>query len=65
MLDESGLADAEVDSRLMESRVDSKAKKPSVEALFHAWLLSLPDIYYVGHTHAPAVNSVLCSPPRP
>ncbi len=62
MLDETGLSDAEVDGRLMESRVDARSKKPSVEALFHAWLLTLPDIHYVGHTHAPAVNGILCSP---
>jgi rhamnose utilization protein RhaD (predicted bifunctional aldolase and dehydrogenase) len=62
MLNETGLADAEVDSRLMKSRVDANAKKPSVEALFHAWLLSLPGINFVGHTHAPAVNGILCSP---
>jgi len=62
MLDETGLSDAEVDNRLMESRVDARAKKPSVEALFHAWLLTLPDIHFVGHTHAPAVNGILCSP---
>jgi rhamnose utilization protein RhaD (predicted bifunctional aldolase and dehydrogenase) len=33
-----------------------------VEALFHAWLLTLPEIEFVGHTHAPAINSILCSP---
>jgi len=47
---------------LLDSRVDATAKKPSVEALFHAWLLSLPDVEFVGHTHAPAVTGVLCSP---
>src|ERR1035438_3527343 len=62
MLDESGLADAEVDSRLMKSRLNAKAGKPSVEALFHAWFLTLPGINFVGHTHAPAVNGILCSP---
>src|SRR5665213_2002393 len=62
MLDETGLSDAEVDSRLLKSRVDASAKKPSVEALFHAWLLTLPEILYVGHTHAPALNAILCSP---
>jgi rhamnose utilization protein RhaD (predicted bifunctional aldolase and dehydrogenase) len=62
ILDESGLSDAEVDDRLMKSRVDARAKKPSVEALFHAWLLNLPGIHYVGHAHAPAVNGILCSP---
>ncbi|MDD5262919.1 MAG: class II aldolase/adducin family protein [Methylacidiphilales bacterium] len=62
LLDSSGLSDAEVDGSLMNSRADSKAKKPSVEALFHAWLLTLPGIEFVGHTHAPAVNGILCSP---
>jgi rhamnose utilization protein RhaD (predicted bifunctional aldolase and dehydrogenase) len=46
----------------MASRLDSGAKKPSVEALFHAWLLTLPEVEFVGHSHAPAVNSILASP---
>jgi rhamnose utilization protein RhaD (predicted bifunctional aldolase and dehydrogenase) len=62
MLDKRNLADAEVDGGLLAARVDAKAKKPSVEALFHAYLLSLPGIEFVGHTHATAVNSILCSP---
>jgi rhamnose utilization protein RhaD (predicted bifunctional aldolase and dehydrogenase) len=62
LLDKTGLTDAEVDAALLASRVDDKAKKPSVEALFHAYLLSLPDVNFVGHTHATAVNSILCSP---
>jgi rhamnose utilization protein RhaD (predicted bifunctional aldolase and dehydrogenase) len=62
LLDKKNLADAEIESGLLASRVDKKAKKPSVEALFHAYLLSLPGIEFVGHTHAPQVNSILCSP---
>jgi len=62
LLDRTGLSDAEVDSALMKSRVDASAKKPSVEALFHAWFLTLPGIEFVGHTHAPSVNGILCSP---
>src|SRR5882757_1226762 len=62
LLEKNGLEDKEVDRLLLESRVDPKAKKPSVEALFHAFLLSLPEIEFVGHTHATAVNSILCSP---
>ncbi len=45
----------------MKSRVDPRARKPSVEALFHAWLLTLPGIEFVGHTHAEAVTAILCS----
>jgi len=62
LLETTNLSDAEVDGTLLNSRVDATAKKPSVEALFHAWLLSLPGIEFVGHTHAQAVNSILCSP---
>lgn len=62
LLKKTGLDDKKVDQQLLESRVDGKAKKPSVEALFHAYLLSLPGIEFVGHTHASAVNSILCSP---
>jgi rhamnose utilization protein RhaD (predicted bifunctional aldolase and dehydrogenase) len=62
LLDRKGLSDSEIDGALMASRVDATAKKPSVEALFHAYFLTLPDIEFVGHTHAPNVNAILCSP---
>ncbi|HEY5813726.1 MAG TPA: class II aldolase/adducin family protein [Terrimicrobiaceae bacterium] len=62
MLDREGLTDKEVDDELFASRVDSSAKKPSVEALFHAYLLSFPEINFVGHTHPLHVNQILCSP---
>jgi rhamnose utilization protein RhaD (predicted bifunctional aldolase and dehydrogenase) len=62
MLEENSLTDQQVDDALLASRVDTKAKKPSVEAVFHAWLLSLPGIKFAGHTHATTVNQILCSP---
>jgi rhamnose utilization protein RhaD (predicted bifunctional aldolase and dehydrogenase) len=62
LLDREGVSDTEVDDTLMRARVDPAARKPSVEALFHAQLLSLPDVRFVGHTHPVSVNSVLCSP---
>lgn len=52
----------EIEEILFGSRVDPQTKKPSIEALFHAWLLSLPGIGFVGHTHPVAVNAILCSP---
>jgi len=55
-------SDAEVTEAMSGSRVVATAKRPSVEALFHAWLLTLPGIEFAAHTHAPAVTSVLCSP---
>ncbi len=55
------ISDQEVDQALLDSRVDSQALKPSVEAVFHAYLLSLPEVHFVGHTHPIAVNQLLCS----
>lgn len=56
------LADQEIERLLLEARTDPDALKPSVETLFHAWLLALPGMHVVGHVHAIAVNQVLCSP---
>lgn len=53
---------AAVESHLLASRVDSDARKPSEEAMFHAWLLTRPGVKFVGHTHPLAVNALLCSP---
>ena len=54
--------DGQIEEALMDARIDSSAKKPSVEAVFHAWLLSLDNIHFVGHCHPRSVNQVLCSP---
>jgi rhamnose utilization protein RhaD (predicted bifunctional aldolase and dehydrogenase) len=62
LMDRKQVADTEVNAALMNSRVDARAKKPSVEALFHDWLLTLPGVEFVGHTHAPAVTAILSSP---
>lgn len=62
--DEDGpaLGDEEMEELLLEARVDPEALKPSVETLFHACLLGLPEVSVVGHTHPVAVNQLLCSP---
>ena len=62
LLARDAVPDAEVDACLLASRVDSAARKPSVEALFHAWLLNLPGVNFVGHTHPLAATGLLCSP---
>ena len=56
------MSDEEVEDLLLAVRVDPSALKPSVESLFHAWLLSLTDVRFVGHAHPVAVNQLLCSP---
>ncbi|HOX57492.1 MAG TPA: class II aldolase/adducin family protein [Candidatus Paceibacterota bacterium] len=62
LLDKESLTDQQIEDALMAARVDQKAKKPSVEAVFHAWLLSLPGIKFVGHGHPTAALQILCSP---
>jgi len=62
LLDKTSATDLEVDQALLSARLDSAAKKPSIEALFHAYLLTLPGVRCVGHVHAIAVNQILCSP---
>jgi len=60
-LDSRAMGDAEVEAALLASRVAGEAaRKPSVEAMFHAWLLTLPGVNFVGHTHPVAVNAILC-----
>jgi rhamnose utilization protein RhaD (predicted bifunctional aldolase and dehydrogenase) len=60
LLTAGAMSDPEVEKALLDSRVDLSAPKPSVEALFHAYFLSLPGIEVVGHVHPVAVNSILC-----
>ena len=62
LLDKTSATDVEVDQALLAARLDTDAKKPSIEALFHAYLLTLPGVRCVGHVHAIAVNQILCSP---
>ena len=62
LLEKDSLTDQQIDDAMLAARVDSKAKKPSVEAVFHAYLVSLPGIKFVGHVHAIGVNQILCSP---
>ena len=62
MLDQDTMSDQAIEGLLLASRVDLSAKRPSVETLFHAYLLSLEGVHFVGHTHSIAVNQILCSP---
>jgi rhamnose utilization protein RhaD (predicted bifunctional aldolase and dehydrogenase) len=61
LLRKSKLSDAEVDAALLDARVNPSDRKPSVEAVFHAFLLTLPGVDFVGHTHPTTVNQILCT----
>jgi rhamnose utilization protein RhaD (predicted bifunctional aldolase and dehydrogenase) len=62
ILEEGDLTDDEIKTRLNAARVDtSSSARPSIETVFHAFLLTLPGINFVGHSHPTAVNSILCS----
>jgi rhamnose utilization protein RhaD (predicted bifunctional aldolase and dehydrogenase) len=60
-LDRENVSEAEIENTLRDSRVRPTALKPSVETFFHAYLLTLPQVNYVGHTHPIPVNQILCS----
>jgi rhamnose utilization protein RhaD (predicted bifunctional aldolase and dehydrogenase) len=62
LLDRKRITDAEAESALLEARVDPKARKPSTETVFHAWLLTMENVSFVGHCHPTIANQVLCSP---
>ncbi len=62
LLDQKQLTDVQVNEALQASRCDPRARKPSIESTFHAWLLTLEGVQFVGHTHPLAVNQILCSP---
>jgi rhamnose utilization protein RhaD (predicted bifunctional aldolase and dehydrogenase) len=59
LLDQKKMTDTAIDEALFAARVDLASRKPSVEAMFHAWLLTLPGVNFVGHTHPVAVNKIL------
>jgi len=61
LLDKKSMTDAAIDEALFAARTDLNARKPSVEAIFHAYLLTLPGVNFIGHTHPIAVNQLLCS----
>jgi rhamnose utilization protein RhaD (predicted bifunctional aldolase and dehydrogenase) len=56
------LTDDETEEAMLAARVDTASRKPSTEALFHAYLLTLPEVSFVGHTHPISINGILCSP---
>lgn len=62
MLQAEALSDGEIKDRLQAARVDqSTAVRPSVETTFHALLLQLEGVRFIGHTHPTSVNAILAA----
>ena len=60
--DKEKINDEEVRALLLEARIDRSIETlPSLEVFLHAYLLSLPGINFVGHTHPTVINAILCS----
>lgn len=47
-LEDRSLTDEQLKTLLDTVKVNPSSKKPSIETIFHAWLLSLPGVNYVG-----------------
>jgi rhamnose utilization protein RhaD (predicted bifunctional aldolase and dehydrogenase) len=62
LFDREDASDDDVEAALLMARLHETDRKPSTEALFHAYLLTLPGVQFVGHSHPIKVNSLLCSP---
>ena len=44
------------------AQIELSHKKPSIEVLFHAWIMkNFPEINYIAHTHPPKTTQILCS----
>src|SRR5262245_39278740 len=51
LLDRRQLGDEDMVAALMDARVAGQGRKPSIESLFHAWLLTLREVNFIGHCH--------------
>lgn len=61
-MDEDDLTDAAVEAVLAGSRCDPiHPVVPSTDTFLHAFLLGLPEVRFVGHTHPTPLMSLLCT----
>src|SRR5688572_14339809 len=51
ILEQANPTDEWVETELLAARVNPAAKKPSLEAMFHASLLAFPEVQFVAHCH--------------
>ncbi|MGE5224315.1 MAG: class II aldolase/adducin family protein [Omnitrophica WOR_2 bacterium] len=59
---EGSYTDDDIAQGLIEACIEAKgAARPSIETILHALLYQLTGARFIGHTHAVAVNIILCS----
>lgn len=61
VLGEGPLAAGEAEDLLLSARLDPNRPQPSGAAFLHAYLLTLPDVLLVGHTHSDSIAGLTCS----
>ena len=62
ILDDANAGDDEVTQVLKDALVDpGETRRPSVETMLHAFLLTIPEYTFIGHTHPTYTNMLLCS----
>lgn len=62
MLKGPALTDEQIKEKLKAAMVDPQSPYlPSVETVLHAYLLGIPGVNFIGHTHPVSVNSILCA----
>ncbi len=57
----AALDDAQIKDLLASATIGPAGSVPSTETLMHAYLLTLPGIEFIGHTHVTSINGLLCS----
>lgn len=60
-IDSQGSDTSDLQAALIKT-VPTGAPRPTTESLFHAWLLQLEGVHFVGHCHPEACLQILCSP---
>ncbi|MDH7601217.1 MAG: class II aldolase/adducin family protein [Armatimonadota bacterium] len=62
ILDKDNLTDDQIKELLFAACADPDSSiRPSIETTFHAFLLSLPGVNFVGHTHPTPILAMMCS----
>jgi len=63
LLDDSAVDEGRLQAAYAGAKVDpAQARRPSVEAVFHALALTYAGVNVVAHTHPTAINSLCCAP---